>query len=104
MQTPMCDTRSHLCDNRALPWTGTAKKKKPDHFFDRVMIFYADVWLGSGRLEPAVHRTAMNPDPFGEGFNGAALLQVNFDHLFALCRQVKLRRAWDATGVDEVQL
>ena len=25
----------------------------------------------------------MNPDSFGKGFNGAPLLQVNFDHLLA---------------------
>ena len=46
----------------------------------------------------------MNPDPFGEGFNGASLLQVNFNHLLAMCRQVESSRAWDATGVDEIQL
>ena len=58
---------------------------------------------GLGRLEPAIHRAAMNPDSFGEGFNGAPLLQVNFDHLLALCRQVELRSAWAAGGVDEIQ-
>ena len=64
-------------------------------------VFYAVVCLRSGRLEPAVHRAAMDPDPFGEGFNSASLLQMNFDHLLALCRQVKLRRAWNAAGIDE---
>ena len=58
---------------------------------------------GLGRLEPAIHRTAMNPDSFGKGFNRAPLLQVNFDHLLALCGQVELRSAWNAAGVDEVQ-
>ena len=29
---------------------------------------------GLGRLEPAIHRATVNPDSFGEGFNGAPLL------------------------------
>ena len=52
---------------------------------------------GLGRLEPAIHRTAMNPDSFGKGFNGAPLLQVNFDHLLALCAsriEERLGRRW----------
>ena len=81
------------------------KEKKPDHFLiGSLSVFYAVVCLRSGRLEPAVHRAAMDPDPFGEGFNSASLLQMNFDHLLALCRQVKLRRAWNAAGIDEIQL
>ena len=80
------------------------KEKTRSFLIGSLSVFYAVVWLRSGRLEPAVHRTAMNPDPFGEGFNSASLLQMNFDHLLALCRQVKLRRAWNAAGVDEIQL
>ena len=60
--------------------------------------------LGLRRLEPAVNRTAMDPDPFGEGFDCASLLQVNFNHLLALRGQVKLSRGWDTARVDEIQL
>ena len=105
MQTRLCDDISHLCDKRGLPWSGPRKKKKTRSFLiGSWSVFCAVVCLGSGRLEPAVHRTAMDPDPFGEGFNSASLLQMNFDHLLALCRQVKLRGGWNAAGVDEIQL
>ena len=54
------------------------------------------------RLEPAVNRTAMNPDPFGKGFDRATLLQVNLNHLLPLCRQVESGGAWDTAGIDEI--
>ena len=57
---------------------------------------------GLGRLEPAIHRTAMNPDPFGKGFDRATLLQVNLNHLLPLCRQVESGGAWDTAGIDEI--
>ena len=40
-------------------------------------------------LKPAVDRAAMDPDPFGERFNGPALFKVDFDHLFAVGRQIE---------------
>ena len=54
------------------------------------------------RLEPAVNRAAMNPDPFGKGFDRATLLQVNLNHLLPLCRQVESGGAWDTAGIDEI--
>ena len=83
---------------------GLRKRKNPIIFLiGSWSLFHAVVCWDLGRLEPAIYRAAMNPDPFGEGFNGAPLLQVNFDHLLALCRQVELRSAWAAAGVDEIQ-
>ena len=68
-----------------------AKKKRPDHFLigslGDLCEFFDLLLCG---LEPAIDRAAMNSNPLGKGFDRATLLQVNFNHLLPLCRQVKL--------------
>ena len=81
MQTGLCDKTSHLCDNSCLTLIWACEKKKPNHLLIGSRTSLCSCLASLGRLEPAIHRTAMNPDSFGKGFNGAPLLQVNFDHL-----------------------
>ena len=63
---------------------GLRKRKNPIILIGSGLFFMQLFGWGLGRLEPAIHRAAMNPDSFGKGFNGAPLLQVNFDHLRVL--------------------
>ena len=88
----------------ALVEKNAAKKKKTRSFLIGLLGHLCEIFeLLLRRLEPAIDRTAVNSDPFGKRLDTPTLLQVNLNHLFALCGQVKLDRAWNATGINKVQ-
>ena len=102
-QIELCDNLSQSCDNTHRFFDKKEGKRKNPILLIGSMGHFCELFDQLlRRLEPAVNRAAMNPDPFGKGFDRATLLQVNLNHLLPLCRQVESGGAWDTAGIDEI--